>query len=433
MNFDRVDMTALEEELTSLRRDFHKYPESGWTEFRTTARIIGELEKLGLPVRFGPEIHVREKMFGLPKDEVLEACWQRAMEESDRPELIEKMKGGYTGCITVVEGALPGPTVGIRVDIDCNDVEEAEDEKHRPAACGFRSTHKDCMHACGHDAHAAIGVGAAKLLCAYRDQLHGKVLIVFQPGEEGLRGAASLTAAGNFSECGYFFGGHVGLLDGLTVGTVAASGHGFLASTKFDAVIRGVPAHAGAVPEKGSNAMAAAATAVLNLLAIPRHSGGPTRINIGSLRSGTGRNVIPAEAELTLETRGGSTALNEYMEASARRVLQAAADMYGCTLETRFMGSAGDITCDQPLVERVVKILEGVDGVDKVLPDVYFGGGEDVTTMMRDVQEHGGQVTELVFGMPLTAPHHNNYFDVDERVILLAARVFATLALAVGE
>ncbi len=97
------------------------------------------------------------------------------------------------------------------------------------------------------------------------------------------------------------------------------------------------------------------------------------------------------------------------------------------------MGSAGDITCDQPLVDRVVKILEGLDGVEKVLPDVYFGGGEDVTTMMRDVQEHGGQVTELVFGMPLVAPHHNNYFDVDEDVILLAARIFATLALSMGE
>lgn len=431
--FDRVDMAALERELTALRREFHKYPESGWTEFRTTAQIIEELEKLGLEVRYGPEIHVREKMYGLPSEEVLEACWNRAMEETDHPEYVEKMRGGYTGCITVIEGAEPGPTVGIRVDIDCNDVEEAADEKHRPAAQGFRSTHKDCMHACGHDAHAAIGIGAAKLLCAERDRLRGRVLLVFQPGEEGLRGAASLTAAGHFSQCDYFFGGHVGLLDGLTVGTVAASGHGFLASTKFDAVLRGVPAHAGASPERGSNAMAAAATAVLNLLAIPRHSGGPTRINIGTLRAGTGRNVIPAEAELTLETRGGTSALNEYMEQSARRVLQAAADMYGCTLETRFMGSAGDIVCDKPLVDRVAKVLEGMDGVDRVLPDVNFGGGEDVTTMMRDVQAHGGQVTELVFGMPLTAPHHNNYFDVDERVIPLAARIFATLALSVGE
>lgn len=433
MRFDRVNLAALERELIALRRELHRYPESGWTEFRTTARIIEELEKLGLPVRFGPSIHVREKMHGLPSEEELEACWQRAMEETDRKDLVEQMRGGYTGCITTIEGALPGPTVGIRVDIDCNDVEEADDPKHVPAAEGFRSTHKNCMHACGHDAHAAIGVGAARLLCAYREELRGKVILVFQPGEEGLRGAASLTATGAFSECDYFFGAHVGLLDGQRVGVVAASGHGFLSSTKLDVTFRGVPSHAGASPELGKNALAAAATAVLNLLAIPRHHDGASRINIGTLHGGTGRNVIPGESVMTLETRGGTRAINEYMEAAARRVCQAAADMYECGCEIRFMGSAGDIVCDPPLAARVAELLRTVDGVEEVLPDVDFGGGEDVTTMMRDVQEHGGQVTELVFCMPLKAPHHNNYFDVDERVIGLGARIFATLALNAEE
>lgn len=430
MTFDRIDMPAFENWLVELRREFHRYPESGWTEFRTTARIIEELERLGLTVQYGPSIHVKEKMFGLPSPETLEACWLRAKAESGRPELIDAMRGGYTGCLTVIEGALPGPTVGIRVDIDCNDVQEADDPKHRPAAEGFASTHPNCMHACGHDSHAAIGLGTAKLLCAYRDQLRGKVILVFQPGEEGLRGAASLTAAGHFSQCDYFFGAHVGLKD-LRVGTVAASGHGFLSSTKFDVTFHGVPAHAGAAPEMGKNAMAAAATAVLNMLAIPRHHDGSSRINVGTFRSGTGRNVIPAEAELTIETRGATGEINTYMENAAKRVCQAAADMYECTCETRFMGSAGNVECDKPLVERAMKILAGVDGVDEILPDVYFGGGEDVTTMMRDVQAHGGMVTEMVIGMPLIAPHHNNYFDIDERVMGIGARCFASLALEI--
>lgn len=433
MDFDHVNLEQLERELIALRRDFHKHPESGWTEFRTTARIIGELEKLGLTVQYGPSIHVKEKMFGLPKPEVLEACWQRAMDETGRPDLVEAMRGGYTGCLTVIEGALPGPTVGIRVDIDCNDVEEADDPRHLPCAQGFRSTHEKCMHACGHDAHAAIGVGVAKLLCACRDQLRGKVLLVFQPGEEGLRGAASLTAAGHFSACDYFFGGHVGLLDGLSVGDIAAGGHGFLASTKFDAMFHGVPSHAGAAPELGHNAVAAAAVATLGMLSISRHHEGASRINVGTFHGGTGRNVIPAEAELTIETRGSTTQINEYMEAEARRVCQAAADMYGCTLETRFMGSAGCIVCDEPLVEHTVELLSRTQGVNRILRDIDFGGGEDVTTMMRDVQEHGGQVIELVFGMPLPAPHHNNYFDVAEPVIPLAARILAALALTAGD
>ena len=97
MTLDKVDFDALSQELIALRRDFHKHPEPAWTEFRTTARIIDELEKLGLTVQYGPSIHVPEKMFGLPKDEVMEERWQRALKESARPDLVEAMKGGYTG------------------------------------------------------------------------------------------------------------------------------------------------------------------------------------------------------------------------------------------------------------------------------------------------------------------------------------------------
>ncbi|MGI6587008.1 MAG: amidohydrolase [Lutisporaceae bacterium] len=430
--FERINQDVFEQGLIALRREFHNYPELCWTEFRTTARIIEELEKLGLTVQYGPSIHKREKMFGLPDPEVLEYCWQRAKAESTRHDLIDDMRGGYTGCLTVIEGALPGPTIGIRVDIDCNELQESVDQKHRPAAEGFSSVHNNCMHACGHDAHAAIGIGTAQLLCAYRDQLRGKVILVFQPGEEGLRGAASLTAAGHFSQCDYFFSAHVGLKN-LRVGTVAASAHGFMASTKFDVTFKGVSAHSGASPEEGRNALAAAATAVLNMLAIPRHHEGASRINIGHLNSGTARNIIPADATLMVETRGATSAINDYMEMSAKRICKTAADMYECSYAIHFMGAANGIECDPPLIRRTEEILAQVDGVDEVLSDFNLGGCEDVTTIMREVQSHGGQVTELIFGMPLVAPHHNNFFDIDERVIAIGARCFAQIALMIGD
>ena len=424
-------MAVLEEELIALRREFHRYPESAWTEFRTTVRIIEELEKLGLTVQYGPEIHVKEHMYGMPPAEELERCWQRAAEECGRPDLLETMRGGYTGCIAVIEGALPGPVIGIRVDIDCNDLQEAEDGKHRPAAEGFASCHSGCMHACGHDAHAVIGIGVAKLLCACREELRGRVILIFQPGEEGLRGAASLTAAGCLDTCDYLFGGHVGIKN-LPTGTVFAGTHGFLASTKFDVSFSGEAAHAGISPEKGKNAMAAAATAVLNMLAIPRHHEGTSRINVGTFHSGTGRNVIPAHAKLTVETRGGTTAINAYMEEAAKRVCSAAADMYECGCEIEFMGAAGNAACDAELVARSVDALSCVEGITQVVADVDFGGGEDITTMMQRVQENGGQATEMIFAMPLVAPHHNSYFDIDERIIGIGARSFAQLALSAG-
>jgi aminobenzoyl-glutamate utilization protein A len=109
--------------------------------------------------------------------------------------------------------------------------------------------------------------------------------------------------------------------------------------------------------------------------------------------------------------------------------------MYGCTCDTVFMGASDSVECDEALAVRAGEILATIPGVTKVIGyhQFDFGGGEDVTTMMRDVQAHGGMATELVFGMPLVAAHHNNYFDVDETVIPLAARAFATLAISLGE
>ena len=422
-----IDMVKLEQELISLRREFHRWPESGWTEFRTTARIVEELENLGLPVWYGRQIHSPEKRFGLPLPEELERCARRAAEEGVRPDLLEAMAGGFTGCVTVIEGALPGPVTGIRVDIDCNDVEESQDAAHRPVREAFVSRHENCMHACGHDAHAAIGIGTAKLLCGERTRLRGKVILAFQPAEEGLRGAASLTEAGVFDACDRFFGIHVGLMD-APVGTVAASAKGFLASTKLDVTFRGVAAHAGMEPEKGRNALAAAARATLEMLEIPAQFTELCRVNVGTLHAGGGRNVIPAKAVLQIETRGATTAVNEAAEKIVRKVCLAAAEQYGCTCEMVFAGAAGGGVCDAALAEEAAKILRGVEGVTDVLPTVRLRVGEDVTAIMKRVQQRGGTVTEIVLGMPLPHPHHSGGFDVDERLLSLGARCLAALA-----
>lgn len=429
--FKEINMPALEEELIGLRREFHRYPELGALEFRTTARIVEELERLGLSVRYGSVIHTKDKMFALPSPDDIARHLVRAKEEGARPEILEKMRGGFTGCVAEINGAYPGPTICIRVDIDCNDLQETEDSCHIPVKKGFSSVHPECMHACGHDAHAAIGIGVAKLLCACRSQLHGKVVLIFQPDEEGLRGAASLTHSGVLSGCDYFFGVHVGLKD-MPVGTVAASAHGFLAISKFDAVFQGQSAHAGVAPDQGKNALAAAATAMLNMLAIPRHHAGITRINVGTLHGGDGRNIIPSRAVLGIETRGANTEINTYMEKTAKRICYTAAEMHECSCEIRFMGGADSAECDDALVRKTASILSKVEGVDRVIEDFDFGASEDVVTMMEQVQANGGQATELIIGMPLVASHHNDRFDIDERVIGIGARCLAQLALVIG-
>lgn len=427
-SFDLIDQSVFKQQLVNIRRDLHSYPESGWTEYRTTVKIVEHLKELGVKVAFGKKIHTPEHMYGMPPASYLKQCELRAIEESGREDLISEMSGGYTGCIAEIEGTQPGPTLAFRVDIDCNDVAESTDADHLPVKEGFASTHANLMHSCGHDGHAAIGIGAIRLILAYRKQIKGKIIFVFQPAEEGLRGANSISQSGILDKVDYIIGAHLGLKK-WSVGTVATGTHGFLASTKFDVTFKGIAAHAGASPEKGNNALAAAATATLNLLAIPRHSAGSSRINIGTLNGGTGRNVIPEQAVMTIETRGLTTEINEYMAEKAERVCRASADMYECEYESRFMGAAGGAVCDNELVDIVSNAIIELAGVKEVKKDVDFGGGEDFTHMMNKVQSHGGKATEMIIGTPLKAPHHNGKFDFDEAALPLAAQIFAKIAL----
>lgn len=122
--------------------------------------------------------------------------------------------------------------------------------------------------------------------------------------------------------------------------------HGSLATTKYDVFFHGVSAHAGGSPEKGKNVMPAVATAILNLYGIPRNSAGMSRINVGTVVAGSGRNVIADVAKMEIEVRGETTEINQYMEEYAKNIIEGAAKMHGCTSEMKVMGSAYSLTSD---------------------------------------------------------------------------------------
>ncbi len=419
---------SLAHRLISLRREFHMYPEAGWTEFRTSARIVQELLGEGIPVRWGKEIHSPENMPGMPDEHILEQAWQRALTQTGLEDILLPMKGGFTGCIAEIKGAHPGKTTVFRVDIDACELEECHDASHLPAREGFASQNTNCMHACGHDAHAAIGVGAAKLLWQNRDKLCGTVYVMFQPAEEGLRGAASMNVAALPHNCNSLIGLHVGVYD-HPVGTVAVSSTGFLSSTKLDALFHGKAAHAGICPELGRNAMAAGAKAVLQLLELPAKHQGLCRVNVGTFHAGSGRNVIPAEARITIETRSDNPEQNSLLSTEARAICENSALAYGCTVDILPMGGANTAQCDASLAEDISKILSDLPEIIKIFPSLPFGGSEDITTMMNTVQQHGGKATEMILCMPLTAPHHNDRFDIDEGIIPLGAHILMQLGL----
>jgi aminobenzoyl-glutamate utilization protein A len=173
----------------------------------------------------------------------------------------------------------------------------------------------------------------------------------------------------------------------------------------------------------------AAATAILNLHAIPRHREGATRINVGRLAAGTGRNVVPAQAHLVIETRGATSELNDYVYGYAVRILEAAATMHDCTLAIRAMGGARSADSDAELAERVAKIAGELGGFP-LRPPEPAGGSEDYTYMMARVQGHGGQATNVGIGADLGGwGHHTAEFDIDERALRKAVTLLASTVL----
>jgi aminobenzoyl-glutamate utilization protein A len=420
---------GLENGLIERRRDLHRYPEAAWTEFRTASMVAAALSAAGYEVRIGEDAVRRSSMLGVPSEEELSAHMERAAAQGGDPDLIARMRGGLTGVVgELVCG--DGPVVALRFDMDANDLDEACDEEHRPFREGFASANLGVMHACGHDGHVAIGLGAAELLAGLRDRLHGTVRLIFQPGEEGVRGAGPMVDAGALDGVDYLFGGHIGFRAPGTGRLVCGAG-GFLATTKFDVAFTGVAAHAGAAPEQGRNALLAAASAALNLHAIPRHGQGASRISVGVLNAGQGRNVVPPNALIKAETRGETSAINDCMFERAKEVVAGAAQMYGVEAVLTEVGRSVSGESDPGLAAVVRRVAESMDFFDpaEIIDHMELRGSEDFALMLAEVQKQGGLGAYLMLGSDLAAGHHNARFDFDERCLAPGAALFARCVL----
>ncbi len=209
---------------------------------------------------------------------------------------------------------------------------------------------------------------------------------------------------------------------------LACSDPGFLATSKIDASFQGYSAHAGASPEQAKNAMLAACTAVINLQAIARHSKGISRVNVGTLEAGTGRNVTPDVASLKLEIRGETTEINDYMEQRCHTILEAAAAMHDCTVNITKAGSAPVVMNSDTLATEVQELANEL-GIFKRVDFSYSGGGsEDCAYFTRRVIELGGQATYMILGSDIKAPHHNPLFDIDEKDMIHGVALMGALA-----
>lgn len=418
-----------EEKLKKLqdwRRDFHQYPELGFLEYVTTFKLKNELEKLGFQIYAGDEAMDRDARLGLPSEEAIREKEKEAEAHGVPSEFLEKMHGGMTGLVAVLDTGVNGAHTAFRFDIDALPILETTDSTHPPADAGFRSTVDGVMHACAHDGHMTIGLGVASYLSEQKSRLNGKFTLLFQPAEEGGRGARAMTEKGWLDDVDYFYSGHIGIND-LPVGTVAATVKGFLASAKFNATFKGASSHAGMHPELGKNALLAAAAASTNLYAIPRHADGATRVNVGKLIAGSGRNIIPEDAYMEVETRGETETVGNYMLDEAIRITKAAAAMHQVDCAIDYVGVTEPFMCSEEVIPLVQKAVENSSFVKEVLPESAVSGSEDCSFMINRVQQRGGIATYMLFGTRLDYPHHHPAFDFQEEVLPVAVETFTSV------
>lgn len=402
------------------RREFHHYPEIGWREFRTSARVAEILEGMGYQCLMGEDVvNIDTIAFEMLSEEEKQAEMERAVAQGANPEYV-KRTGGYPGVIAELDTGKEGPVTAFRFDIDCLPYQEPEKEGFRPFDEGYISCNKDCVHACGHDAHTAIGLGLAYELMQRKDKLKGKMRIIFQPAEERYNGAQSIVDKGHLDDVKNFISIHMALTaEGwpLPSNTIACGCKDFLSDDQLDVTFHGRAAHPCGASQEGKNALLAACSAAMNLHAIAPHEEGLCRVNVGMLNAGVAVNTIAPNAFMSVEYRGQTREISKYARKRVLDILDGAAKSYDMEYTYVDYGEIPAGKSSDEMMEVIERAAKKVPWFEKIYFEGNVGGTDDASVMMNKVQDNGGIATYAGIGTDTTQPVHNAEFDIDEDAI----------------
>jgi amidohydrolase len=387
---------AVMPQVIAWRRDFHANPELSNRETRTSKIVAEQLRRMGLEVRTGI---------------------------------------AHTGVVGILKGGRPGPTVALRADMDALPVTEQVDVPFKSVATAeYRGEKVGVMHACGHDGHTAILLGAAKVLAGMKDELPGTVLFVFQPAEEGApdgeRGGASLMLdEGVFAnpKPEAVFGLH--LFSTGNVGTIGyRSGPLMAGSDRFRLVVHGRQTH-GARPWGGVDPIVTASQIVLGLQTIVSRqidiTQYPAIVSVGAIKGGIRNNIIPDSVELIGTFRTFDPAVRADVTERIKRIATETAAAQGATVDFTLGDDPNPVVQNDPaLTARAVASLERVAGKGNVAVAPYVTGSEDFAFYGQQVPAFFYFVGSTPVGKdPVAAPsNHSPYFYMDEGALPIGVR-----------
>lgn len=418
--------SAIDDDLVALRRTIHMQPELGWCEFRTTAELLGRLERHADTVRlhWGRGLGVEQRPGAYPEQQ--DAAASRAREAGVDIGLIRELRRHGTGLVCEIGDADADFVVALRFDIDALPVQESREATHPPRALGFRSQIDGVSHACGHDAHTAIGLGVVTVLADMAAVIPAgaAVRVIFQPAEEGTRGATPLVSAGWLRGARAFFAPHVD--NTLPLGMVCPGVTAMWGTTKFDVHVTGRASHANESPELGIDALAAAIE-IYGRLARHGGQGSTDRVTCNVLAGGSTRNVVADAARMECEVRSrssdGRRRLNDYVH----KVADDVARRSGAPVEVVEVGGSppGDSNAAgrEIVSAAIARNHLGNSGVRS------FEASDDAAVMMAEVSPR--PASYLLLGAGGTGDAHSAGFDVDEKVLGIGTRLLTDVALHV--
>ena len=404
--------------LSEYRREFHKYPENGWHEFRTSARVAEILTGMGYEVAMGPDV-IEPASVGEPErltQEQVKAEMERAVAQGANPDFVARTNG-WPGVMAVLDTGRPGPVSAMRFEIDCLPYDEPQKAGYRPFDEGYLSCNPQSVHACGHDGNTAIGLGIAGELQKRKEHLCGKIKLFFQPAEETFYGAQSIVDKGHLDDVMNFIAVHIALSaenKPLPSHTVACGCRDFLSDRQLDVYLEGRAAHPCGASQEGRNALLAACSAALNIHSIAPHEAGLCRVNVGEIHAGVCANTIAPNAMMRIEYRGQYPEISAYAGKRIFDILDGTAKAYDLTYHYVDYGEVPAGASDPAMMEIIQRAAKKVPWFETVYFEGNVGGTDDAAVMLTKVQQNGGIGTYVGIGADTTGPVHNPEFDFDE-------------------
>lgn len=405
-------------QLTEYRRVFHKYPENGWREFRTSARVAEILTGMGYDVAMGPDV-IEPGSVGEPErlsEEQIRQEMERAVRQGADPAFVKRTQG-WPGVMAVLDTGREGPVSAMRFEMDCLPYDEPQRPGYRPCDEGYLSCNPQSVHACGHDGHTAIGLGIAAELMKRKGELKGKIKLFFQPAEETFYGAQSIVDKGHLDDVMNFIAVHIALSaenKPLPSHTVACGCRDFLSDRQLDVYLEGKAAHPCGASQEGKNALLAACSAALNIHSIAPHEEGLCRVNVGEIHAGVCANTIAPDAMMRIEYRGQKPAISEYAGQRIFDILEGTAKAYDLKYHYVDYGEVPAGASDYAMMEVVQRAAKKVPWFQTVYFEGNVGGTDDAAVMLTKVQQNGGIGSYVGIGADTTGPVHNPEFDFDE-------------------